>query len=143
MSREELKAKFYRFNDEVYNKGNMQGWDELFSPDYVEHTYPIGDVGPLNVVKETLAKLKSGVSDYRATIDELVIEGATVVMRFHSEGTHTGELLGVPPTGKKIAIRGCCVYHMVDGRVVECYVYNDWLGLLMQLGVVPPPGQTG
>ena len=142
MSKEEVKARFHRFNEEVYNKGNMDGWDELFSQDYVEHTYPFGDVGPLKAVKETLTKLKSGASDYRATIDELIVEGDTVVMRFHSEGTHTGELLGIPATGKKFIIRGCCAYHMVNGKVVECYIYNDWLGLLMQLGVVPPLGQA-
>ncbi len=137
-----MKTKFYRFNDEVYNKGNMQGWDELFSPDYVEHTYPFGDIGSLEVVKATLAKLKSGASDYRATIDELCVDDDTVVMRFHSEGTHTGELLGVPPTGKRFVIRGCCVYHTANGKVVECHIYNDWLRLPIQFGVVPPPGQT-
>lgn len=140
MSKEDVKARFRRFNEEVYTKGNMDGWDELFSPDYVEHTYPFGDVGPLKIVKQTLAKMKSGASDYRATIDELVVEGDTVVMRFHSEGTHTGELLGVPATGKKFVIRGCCVYHMANGKVVECYIHNDWLGLLQQLGALPQLG---
>ncbi len=141
MSKQEVKEKFLRFNEEVYNKGNMDGWDELFSPDYVEHTYPFGDVGPLRVVKETLASLKRGASDYHATIDEMVIEGDTVVMRFHSEGTHTGVLMGIPATGKKFVIRGCCVYHIVAGRVVECYIYNDWLGLMQQLGAIPPLGK--
>jgi predicted ester cyclase len=137
MSKEEIKAKFRRFNEEVYNKGNMDAWDELFVPEYVEHTFPFGDIGPLKVVKERLAGLKSGVSDYHAMIDELIVEGETVTMRFHSEGIHTGELFGVPSTDKKIVINGCCVYHMKNGKVIEAFIYNDWLGLLQQLGVVP------
>jgi predicted ester cyclase len=137
MSKEEIKAKFRRFNEEVYNKGNMDAWDELFVPEYVEHTFPFGDIGPLKVVKERLAGLKSGVSDYHAMIDELIVEGETVTMRFHSEGIHTGELFGVLSTDKKIVINGCCVYHMKNGKVIEAFIYNDWLGLLQQLGVVP------
>jgi predicted ester cyclase len=90
----------------------MLGWDEPFSPDYVEHTYPFGDIGPLKIVKETLSKLKHGASDYHATIDELIVEEESVVMRFHSEGMHTGELLDILSTGKIFLIRGCCIYHI-------------------------------
>lgn len=140
MSKEEIKAKFRRFNEEVYNKGNMDAWDDFFVPEYVEHTYPFGDIGPLNVVKDRLAELKSGVSNYHATIDELSLEGETAVMRFHSEGIHTGAFFGAPPTGKKIVINGCCVYRMRNGMVVEAFIYNDWLGLLQQLGIVPRLG---
>jgi predicted ester cyclase len=140
MSEEGIKAKFRRFNEEVYNKGNMDAWDELFVPEYVEHTFPFGDIGPLNVVKARLAGLKSGVSNYHATIDELIVEGETAIMRFHSEGIHTGELFGVPKTDKKIVINGCCVYRIKNSKVVEAFIYNDWLGLLQQLGAIPQLG---
>jgi predicted ester cyclase len=97
----------------------------------------IGEAFTSYVVKQRLKGLKSGVPSYHAIIDELIVEGETAIMRFHSEGIHTGELFGVPSTGKKIVINGCCVYRMKNGRVVEAFIYNDWLGLLIQLGVVP------
>ena len=141
MSTEEIKAKFRWFYEEVFEKGNMDAWDELFSSDFVEHNPPFGDFKGLKAIKEGMKEERRALSDFHATIDEIIIEGNTVVVRHSFECKHTGELMGVPPTGKQLKYSGCVVYHLRNGKVFECFAYEDWLGLFQQLGVIPPLGQ--
>jgi predicted ester cyclase len=72
----------------------------------------------------------------------MVAEGDMVVTRWRARGTHRGELMGIAPTGKEVAIKGIDVLRIAGGRMVERWAeYND-LELMQQLGVVPPPEQS-
>jgi predicted ester cyclase len=55
-------------------------------------------------------------------------------------GTHTGELLGIPPTGKPVDVTGIWIDRVQGGKIVEEWGVSDQLGMLQQVGVVPPPG---
>ncbi len=74
------------------------------------------------------------------TIEEMVAEGERVATRKTFRGTHRGELMGIPPTGKVVEIGLIDIVRLVDGKVVESWSAADDLGLLRQLGVLPPPG---
>jgi predicted ester cyclase len=65
-----------------------------------------------------------------------------VVVRYTAEGTQQGELLGIPPTGKRFRTSGICIYRLAEGKVAEVWEQMDMLGLMQQLGVIPAPGST-
>ena len=65
------------------------------------------------------------------------------MLRFTLRGTHKGDLMGIPATGKQVTMTGLDLFRLVDGKIVEELVEWDALGLLQQLGVVPTPEQPG
>ncbi len=73
----------------------------------------------------------------------MIAEGDQVVTRWSGRGTHTGDLPGIPATGKQTLVTGIQIDRIVNGKVVEDHVNWDTLGLLQQLGVIPTPGQAG
>lgn len=66
-----------------------------------------------------------------------------VVTRWTFRGTHTGELMGIAPTGKQVTVTGISIDRVVGGKIVEEWNEMDDLGMMEQLGVVPPMGQAG
>jgi predicted ester cyclase len=64
-----------------------------------------------------------------------------VITRWSGSGTHTGELMGIPPTRKKVAVDGIWILRIAGGKIVESWNSWDTLGLLQQLGVVPAMAQ--
>jgi steroid delta-isomerase-like uncharacterized protein len=128
--------------EEVYNQGNLAVVDELVAGDLVIHL-PSEEVhGPAGA-KQHVAALRAAFPDLRITIEDQISEGDKVVTRWTARGTHIGPFQGVPPTGKQGSMTGIDIDRIADGRVVECWVNSDDLGLLQQLGVVPTPGQDG
>jgi predicted ester cyclase len=81
--------------------------------------------------------------DEHTTFDNQIAEGDKVVSRMTSTATHTGEFQGIPAIGKKVTVTGIWIDRVVDGQIVERWGVVDTLGLMQQLGVVPPPGQAG
>ena len=139
---EERKAYARRVVDEAYNKGNLDVLDEHHVADYVYHIPPNPDIEGLEAYKQFITDLRNGYPDLQLTIDEIIVEGDIVAIRWTLQGTHTGQspTLGIPPTGKKVTFTGCAVTHWVDDKIVEEWNYADHLGLMQQLGfnIVPP-----
>ena len=105
-------------NDEIFNKGNLDIIDEVFSDDYV-----INDVKKMKMshenLKSYLSKLIAAFPDSEVSVEPLVVEGDKVAwVRTHS-GTHQGEFFGIPATGKKVVWKSCVISRVVDGKVVE------------------------
>jgi predicted ester cyclase len=78
--------------------------------------------------------------DLHVEIDQIIAEGDLVVTAITSTATHQGEVMGIPATGKKISVRGVHINKIVDGRIVARWELTDMMGLMVQLGVVTPPG---
>jgi len=78
--------------------------------------------------------------DVKVTSDSLVAEGDKVVNRWTAIGTHTGELMGIPATGKRITMTGITIVRVADGKITEFWMESDQMGMMQQLGVVPAPG---
>ena len=85
----------------------------------------------------------AAVPDARYTVEDMIAEGDRVVSRFTMTGTQTGEMQGIPPTGKQCKVAGIDIFRVVDGKIVEHWDAVDQLGMLQQLGVIPAPGQPG
>jgi steroid delta-isomerase-like uncharacterized protein len=80
--------------------------------------------------------------DQQLTIEDEIAEADTVVTRWTFTGTHQGPLMGVPATGKRVALKGISVDRVRDGKVIEHRAQMDMVGLMQQLGMMPPPQHT-
>ena len=142
MSTEENKALVQRAVD-AFNQGDWTAVDQLFAPSYVDHDpsragLPPGPEG----VKQAWRMFRAAFPDLTATIEDMIAEGDTVAVRGTVYGTHQGELLGIPPTGKPVTVTLIDINRFEDGKLVERWAETDMLGLLQQLGAMPASGQA-
>ena len=137
---EESKALVRRLIEEAWNKGNLAVVDELLSPDYVLHIDAPG-ASDREGYKQAVIMHRTAFSDFYFTIEDMIAEGDKVVLRATLRGTHTGDFMGIGPTGKPVTYTAISIRRLEAGRIVEEWVETDMLGLMQQMGVVPPPGQ--
>jgi steroid delta-isomerase-like uncharacterized protein len=110
--------------------------DELMSPDFVNHT-PMGMPPGAEGAKLFMAMLWAGLPDCQATIHQQIAEGEYVVTRKTLTGTHTGDFMGVPPTGKRVNMEVIDILQVRNGKIVSHSGMVDQMGLMQQLGVIP------
>ena len=142
MSKQSNKALVRRLVDEVQNRGNIAAVDEIAAPTFVNHSAPPGVPSDREGAKQVTLLFRQAFPDGSMTVEDMIAEGDAVATRKTFRGTHEGEFMGIPPTGRHVAIGLIDIVRVVDGRVVEHWNVVDNLGLLQQLGVLPPPGQT-
>ncbi len=140
---EKNKALNRRFVEEVINQGDLDVIDELIDPGAVDHAAPPGFPTGREGAKHFATMTRSAFPDLHLTIEDMIAEGDKVVMRGTWSATHEGEFMGIPATGKQVTVSQIDISRVADGRMVEHWGQFDALGLMQQLGVVPPPGQAG
>lgn len=129
-----------RFVEEVITHGNIDSAGEYVWEDVVEQV-PLPGQGPgLEGLKDILRAMRAGFPDIDFSIKEQVSEADKVASRFEWTGTHQGEFLGVPATGRPVRVWGIVIDRLEQGRIKDTRIIMDTLGLMIQLGVVPPPG---
>jgi steroid delta-isomerase-like uncharacterized protein len=127
-----------RFVDEVINQGKMGSAEEFVWEDVVEQV-PLPGQGPgLEGLKDVLRGMRSAFPDIDFSIKEQVCEGDKVVSRFEWTGTHKAEFMGVPATGRQVRVWGVVIDRLEAGRIKDTRILMDTLGLMMQLGALPP-----
>lgn len=132
-SLEEGKALVQRYWDEVWNAKNDAALAEVFSPDEVHHWGVGGDTKGPEEFLGRIPAFREAFPDLTFRIDHLVGEGDIVVSRWVATGTHDGEWMGIPATGKKIEYTGVNLFRIACGKIVESWGEADHLGLLRQL----------
>jgi steroid delta-isomerase-like uncharacterized protein len=138
---EENKRLAARPHEEVFNQGNLDAADGIFSSDYVQHEAHLPPLPPgPEGVKRLASMLRAAFPDLRLRLDETVAEGDKVVHYWTFQGTHQGEFNGIPATGRGVVITGIDIWRIEDGKLKENRQIVDNLSLLEQLGVVPPAG---
>ena len=143
MLSEENKAASRRFHEAI-GKGSAQAVQEELAPNFVAH-FP-GVPGPLDPegFKQMVNMFASAFPESHFDIEDEFAVGDKVVTRWTYRAVHTGEFQGLPPTGKQVAMTGITILHITDGKIAENSVELDQVGLLQQLGIIPPPpGQVG
>jgi predicted ester cyclase len=133
------KDVYRRMVEEVVNQGKFEVVDEIFHPDYVDHVAPPGTTPGLAGVKEIFNMFRTGFPDVQFHIDQMVGEGNYVATLVHGEGTQTGQFIQFPPSGKHAVWRSVGFFRVEDGKIREHWGIPDLLGLLIQIGVIPPP----
>jgi steroid delta-isomerase-like uncharacterized protein len=136
-----------RLLEETFNDGNLALIDQLVAPDAVNHDpAESADMRALRgpeVFKRTVQMYRSAFPDVQITVDDVIATGDKVALRWHSEGTHRGELEGLAPTGVRGTVTGISIDQWKDGKVAESWTEWDNLGLARQLGAAPAEGSTG
>lgn len=123
--------------DEVWTQGRLEVIDELFADDYRGWDATNGEiVGPAGV-RQLVELYRGAFSNVTMTSDRVVAEGDWVVSTWTARGTHTGELVGVAPTGREATVTGVEVSRVSGGKFVESQGLFDALGMLQQIGAVP------
>ena len=143
MSVEENKRIARRVFEEVWNQGKLNVADEVTDANYVSHglgmEIPPGPAG----TRQFVTIYRTAYPDTHFVVEDQIAEGDRVVTRWTAQGTHRGELMGIPPTGKRVTVTGITIDRIVGGKIVETWNNFDALGQLQQLGVIPMPGQGG
>lgn len=138
---EQNKAIFRAIPEKVVNTGNLDAADHYFAQDFVDHTTPAGLPNGLAGFKAYITQLRSAFPDLHFTVEDVVAEGETVVVRATARGTMTGDFLEMKATGKTATWTEIHIGRLADGKVVEHWATIDQLGMLQQLGLAATPGQ--
>ena len=136
MPAEENKDLVRRYIEEVWNGHDLDAIDELVSPEYFNHAASTAEY-QRGGAKLAVEWLLSVFPDHRFDIEDAAAEGDTVAVRGTMGGTHEGDLMGIAPTGKRVAVQQTHWFRVADGKVAEHWAVRDDLGMMRQLGVMP------
>ena len=139
MSKESSLAALTTFAEAV-NTGNFDLFDQVVAPDCIDHDPAPGQSPGAAGYRMFFGGMRAAFPDMKVSLETAVQEGDTIAFAYTITGTHTGPLLGVPASGKKIKIRGLQVSKFKDGKMTERWGSSDELGLLKQIGAIPDAG---
>jgi steroid delta-isomerase-like uncharacterized protein len=146
MSTEANKAvarRTYETFNTAVRTGNFGALEEVLAANTVDHNPTPGQAPGLEGVKQVFGMFRTAFPDLRFTVEDIIAEGDKVVSRITAHGTHKGDFQGIPPTGKQTTQTGIDILRIAGGKVVERWGEFDNLGLMQQIGVVPPPPEQG
>lgn len=133
------EAILHRFIHEVINQGRYEVCDEIVAEDFFELDPLPGQRQGREGLKEVIAMMRSAFPDIYWVTEECIASGDKVVTRFLWTGTHHGNFLGIPATGRPVTVKGVVIDRLVNGRMTNSRILMDTFGMMMQLGVIPPP----
>ena len=134
----DIKKLAQRVYDDVFSEGKLDAADEIIASGAIDHNPPPGidGTGPEGL-KRVAGMFRAAFPDLTLTAEDMVAEGDLITVRWSSTGTHKGELMGIPATGKTVNISGMDMMRMKDGKIVEHWGIMDDLGMMQQLGLIP------
>ena len=134
----EANKALVRRTFESFNSGNLGGLDQGYAADVRYHGATGVELNSLEDLKGYAKTFLDAFPDWSITLDPVISEGDMVVAHLVASGTHTAELEGIPPTGKRIeGIRGLSMTRISGGKIVEEWELFDQMGIMEQLGVIP------
>lgn len=141
MTSQQDTATIETWVNEAINGGNLAVVDELAHPDYI-YRNPTEELRGAEAVKGLFAAYRVGFPDFHLRVDERVAENDQIVQAFTLTGTHRGEFMGIPATGKTIEVHGVVFSRFAAGKIVEEWEVIDQLSFLEQLGAVELPNAS-
>jgi steroid delta-isomerase-like uncharacterized protein len=140
---EQKKQTIRRFWEEVFNNRNLDMIDDLVTTDYAYHGPAGQEIRGAEGLKQFLGMYFNAFPDMKVEIQDIFGEGEKIVSRVMGRGTHKGDLIGIPPTGKQVAIMVICTNRFEGGKIAEDWELFDMFGMMQQLGVIQQPAQAG
>jgi steroid delta-isomerase-like uncharacterized protein len=125
----------------LWNTGNADVAGQLYRDDAKRYD-PNQPARSSQEIARYVAAVRTGYPDFKLEIKETIAEGNRLIIHWTCTGTHQGDFLGIPATGKRITISGLTLEQIENGKIVEEYVYFDRLTMLEQLGVSPQVVQS-
>ena len=136
-----------RLLEESFNDGNFELVEQLVATEALNHDLALPaqlrDLRGPEGLKRIVTMYRAAFPDLRMTVDDVIASEDKVALRWHSEGTHRGDLAGLAPTGVHGSVTGISVDQWKDGKIIETWAEWDNLGLARQLGAAPPEGSVG
>ena len=127
-----------RFVDTV-NAQDYDALDALVYPDCLDHDPIPGQPPGIGGLKMSYQVFAATFPDIRFALEDLVAEDDLVVARGVLTGTNSGPFMGIPPTGREMRWTATRMFRIRDGKIAECWLNVDMVGMLIQMGVIPPP----
>lgn len=124
---------------DAWNRGDLDAYLEIYDEGIRLHGYSLQPMDKATV-RGFYSMIFAAFPGSQLSVDEEIVDGDRVALRFTQRGTHGGLFMGTPPTGNAFAASGQTMMHFRDGRIVERWSTIDMLSLLVQIGAVPPPG---
>jgi predicted ester cyclase len=123
-----------RFAEELFEKFNGDAAGDLVSNDFHAHPWSVYGLpdGPEGV-RQFAAVMRSAFSNAHRSVEDVIAEDDKVAMRYVFEADHTGPLMDIPPTGKRIRLPGIFIARVEDGKIAEYWREEDLMGLMQQL----------
>jgi predicted ester cyclase len=127
---EENKAKARTFYSEVMQKGNWAVLDELVAPNFVDHQPAPGQAAGSAGIKQFVTALRAAITGLQVSVEHMIAEGDLVAAHVVCRGKHTGELMGIPASGKDVVMRVSDLVRIENGKAVERWGVEDMSGLV-------------
>ena len=143
MATQDNKALVQEWVDKVLNTRDVSEQSpayQLVAADFVGHFPGQPAIEGLEAFRQFGSLYFSAFPDLQITPEDLIAEGDKVTMRYGWCGTHKGELMGIPPTGKQVVTSGISILRVTNGKIAEQWDNFDNLGMLQQLGIIPSMG---
>ena len=137
---EENKTLVREFVEVCQTRHDLDRLSDFISPEFVNHTVQPPFAPTFEGAKQLHEMLIAAFPDMRFVIRDMVAEGDKVVTYKTLQGTHQGDFMGIPPTGKRIECDVIDIMRIADGKCLEHWHVMDQLGLMMQIGAVSLPG---
>ena len=134
----DVRTLLQRIFDEIINDGRFETIDELIAPDFVDHG-PLGVIQGRDAFRAMVAQWRSAVPDVRCEVENVVTDGDLVGWLVRATGTHTGDGLGFPATGKPFETVSANLGRLRDGMAAEHWSEQGMLPMLVQLDLIPLP----
>jgi predicted ester cyclase len=134
---EQYKNASQRLIEKGFNQKDLTAFEAYFSTSLKDHALPPGLPDGFEGRKIFYSAFLSAFPDLHVHIEDSFAEGDRLVTRWSARGTHGGELMGIPPTGKQISVGGTAIDRFENGKSVEHWEVFDQVDLMQQLGVIP------
>jgi len=139
LSPDENKALVKRFFALGPSQGDLKSADELLADDFTLHV-PLPCSPGVKGMNEVITACRAAFEHLDVTVEDVVAQGDKVAARFTARGIHRGAFMGLPATGKSITITGIEIFRIENGKIAELWGEANLLGLMQQLGILPPLG---
>ena len=126
-----------RFLEEVINQGRLEQANEIVAEDFIELDPLPGQRQGREGLKEVIGMLREAFPDMHWVVDEMIAEGEKVVTRFTWTGTQQGTFMGIPATGRSVAVKGVVIDRIIGGMMTDSRILMDTMGMMQQLGAIP------
>ena len=136
MSKEINQAALGKFAEAV-NSGNFDVFDQIVAPDCVDHDPAAGQIDGPAGYRMFFSGMRAAFPDMAVALETMVANDDTIAFAYTLTGTQKGALMGIPPSGRKVRIRGLQISKFNGGKMVERWGSSDELTLLKQIGAIP------
>lgn len=125
----------------LISKHDLDGFADLLADDMIEHEelpFPDSPKGKAGV-RMLFQSMLDAFPDFEMAVEDVIVEGDKVVIRVRATGTHQGEFMGIPATGRRVEVPLIDIMRVRDGKIAEHWGVRDDMTLMRQLGVMPAP----